>query len=40
MNNTSLSLSGQNLLLWGDLPELEDSDDESLDSLSEEEYLR
>ncbi|XP_051532521.1 protein FAM72A-like isoform X2 [Myxocyprinus asiaticus] len=30
----------QNLLLWGDLPELEDSDDESLDSFSEEEYLR
>uniref|UniRef100_A0A9J7ZRU9 Protein FAM72A n=1 Tax=Cyprinus carpio carpio TaxID=630221 RepID=A0A9J7ZRU9_CYPCA len=35
-----LDATGQNLLLWGDLPELEGSDDESLDSLSEEEYLR
>ncbi|TRY86960.1 hypothetical protein DNTS_011978 [Danionella cerebrum] len=32
--------TGQNLLLWGDLPELEESDEESLESLSEEEYLR
>ncbi|RXN06546.1 FAM72A-like isoform X1 [Labeo rohita] len=35
-----LDATGQNLLLWGDLPELEDSDDERLDCLSEEEYLR
>uniref|UniRef100_A0A671LP22 Uncharacterized protein n=1 Tax=Sinocyclocheilus anshuiensis TaxID=1608454 RepID=A0A671LP22_9TELE len=35
-----LDATGQNLLLWGDLPELEGSDDESLDFLSEEEYLR
>ncbi|XP_016085426.1 protein FAM72A-like isoform X2 [Sinocyclocheilus rhinocerous] len=35
-----LDATGQNLLLWGDLPELEGSDDESLDCLSEEEYLR
>jgi len=38
--NASVSFTGQNLLLWGDLPELEDSDDESLESFSEEEYLR
>lgn len=37
-----LDATGQNLLLWGDLPELEgsDDDDDSLDSFSEEEYLR
>ncbi|KAI4884830.1 hypothetical protein NFI96_021014, partial [Prochilodus magdalenae] len=35
-----LDASGQNLLLWGDLPELEGSEDESPDNLSDEEYLR
>lgn len=40
-NASFTSFIGQNLLLWGDLPELEGSDDEeSLDSFSEEEYLR
>ncbi|XP_029105508.1 protein FAM72A isoform X1 [Scleropages formosus] len=32
--------SGLNLLLWGDLPELDDQEDENLDSQSEEEFIR
>ncbi|CAL8379607.1 unnamed protein product [Boreogadus saida] len=35
-----LDATGLNLLLWGDLPELEDSDDEDSESPSEEECIR
>ncbi|MGH0179423.1 UNVERIFIED_CONTAM: hypothetical protein FKN15_001605 [Acipenser sinensis] len=35
-----LDSSGSKLLLWGDLPDTEESDDEGIDSLSEEEYIR
>lgn len=33
-------VAGLNLLLWGDLPELEDSDPEESESPSEEECIR
>ncbi|XP_006628526.1 protein FAM72A [Lepisosteus oculatus] len=35
-----LDPSGLNLLLWGDLPETESSEDEGTGDLSEEEYIR
>ncbi|MBN3273965.1 FA72A protein, partial [Polyodon spathula] len=35
-----LDSSGSKLLLWGDLPDTEESDDEGIDSLSEEECIR
>ncbi|KAL0978676.1 hypothetical protein UPYG_G00173790 [Umbra pygmaea] len=35
-----LDATGLNLLLWGDLPELEDSENEGSDSLSEEKCFR
>ncbi|XP_006000446.1 protein FAM72A [Latimeria chalumnae] len=35
-----LDSSGMNLLLWGNLPETEESENEDLDSLSEEECIR
>lgn len=36
----SVMAAGLNLLLWGDLPELDDSDNEDSESPSEEECIR
>lgn len=39
-HSPTFGVAGLNLLLWGDLPELEDSENEELESPSEEDCIR